>query len=281
MSYKFELAQHFAKHHPHTAARLLEDMAPVAAMDFIDAMSDQNSAEILASMLPYPAAKCISKLSDTDAAKHISALELKTATRILRHMSKDKREHILGKLPWRIAARVSLILNYSLSTVGAWIEPAVLTLPLDCTVCKARERLRNEEYPDYHRIYVVDKMHHLKGFVSLAALIQADDEKGVLSSELKPVSSVLSANATLKMTANDSGWQNNDYLPVVDRQGRFLGVLRHATLQAVITSPRPGGKEQVPSETFLDLAETCYLGLASVLSTSLAVRKPLTERGSQ
>ena len=281
MFYKFELAEHFAKCHPQTSARVLEEMPPAVSMEFIQAIPLQYGIQLLASMLPYPAAKCIAQLPENTAARYLSEMELRIITRILHHVVKEKRDQILGKLPWRIAARVSMILNYSQTTVGAWIEPAVLTLPPDCTTGKARERLSEEKYPDYNRVYVVDKAHHLKGSVSLASLIQTREENILLDRILKPVTHVLKASTTLEMTANDPGWQNQDYLPVIDRQERFLGVLRHATLLTAIAGPRAKRTEQSSSETLLDLAESCYLGLANILSTSLAVKNPLTEKGNR
>ena len=196
-------------------------------------------------------------------------------------MAKKKREQILGRLPWRIAARVSLILNYSQATVGAWIEPTVLTLPLGGTIGKARERLSDEGYPDCDRIYVVNEVHHLKGTIPLISLIQAIDEDILLDRILKPVAHILKAGATLEMAVNNPGWQNHDYLPVIDRQERFLGVLRHATLLSVLAGPRAKRTEQSSSETLLDIAETCYLGLANILSTSLSAKNPMTEKGSR
>ena len=281
MSYKFELAEHFAKCHPQTSARVLEEVPPEVSMEFIQAMPLQHGARLLASMLPYPAAKCIARLPENVAARYLSELEIRTITRILHHVAKEKREQILGRLPWRIAARVSLILNYSQATVGAWIEPAVLTLPLDGTTGKARERLSDEGYPDCDRIYVVNEIHHLKGTIPLISLIQATDEDLLLDRILKPVTHILKASATLEMAVNNPGWQNHDYLPVIDRQERFLGVLRHATLLSVLAGPRAKRTEQGSSETLLDIAETCYLGLANILSTSLSVKNPMTEKGGR
>ena len=280
MSDRLELAQHFARSHAQMAARVLEGVPPDMAMDFISTIPDQPGAQLLASMLPHSAAKCISQLAGPVAARYLSAMEPRTTTRILRLVPKEKQEQIVSKLPWRVATRVSLILNYSLATVGAWVEPSVLTLPLDCTVDKARGRLKGEGYPDYHRVYVIDNSHQVKGFVSLITLIRAEDGNIPLYDMLEPAQSVLKANATVENAVHDTGWQNNDYLPAVDHQGRFLGVLRHATLLEIISSPRQRSREQAPSETFLDLAETCYLGLANVLSTSLAVKKPLPEERS-
>jgi hypothetical protein len=56
----------------------------------------------------------------------------------------------------------------------------------------------------------------------------------------------------------------------VDRTGQLIGVLRYADLRAATTMVRSRKPDADLSGTFMDLAESCYLGLAEVLNTSLA-----------
>ena len=78
-------------------------------------------------------------------------------------------------MPRRRSARISMLLIYSPSMVGAWLEPNVLTLPSRCTAGEAKRRLAQDGYLDFHRIYVVDEQSHVQGYVRLAALINASD----------------------------------------------------------------------------------------------------------
>lgn len=276
MSGKFTLAQHYVEAYPQAAARVLEDMASDAASTFIDAVPDQQSSNLLSSMLPYHAAKCVSHLSASVAARYLGELEPRASAAILRHVQVDQRDEILDGMPRQRSTRIAVILNYSLSMVGAWVEPSVLVLPADCSIGEAQQRLKNEGYPDYHRIYVVDADLHLKGFVKIVRLIQADNDSP-LAAYLEPADLALRANMSLDTAMEHSGWLETDYLPVIDRRDKFLGVLSYAALRSAAGRPRPVSEEQDVSGTFMDLAETCYLGLAEVMSTSLAVEKPAIE----
>lgn len=276
MSAKFTLAQQFVEIYPQAAARVLEEMASDAASTFIDAVPDKQSSNLLSSMLPYHAAKCISQLSAGVAVRYLAELEPRIAAAILRHVPSELRDVILKDLPRQLSARIFIILNYSLSMVGAWVEPSVLAFPLDCSIGEAQLRLKNEGYADFHRVYVVDEAQHLKGFVRMVRLIQADRDSP-LAEHLEPTTGALRASASLDMAMDYAGWLENDYLPVLDRRDKFLGVLSYAALRSAASRPRSPVEDQDVSGTFMDLAETCYLGLAEVMSTSLAIEKSVNE----
>lgn len=280
MSEKFTIAQHFVETYPHDAARVLEEMSAAPASGFIDAVHDKHSVRILSSMLPYHAAKCISTLSPAAAARYLTGLQPRTVANIMRYMTADGREQVLSLLPRRISSQVSIILTYSLSMAGSWLEPTVLTLPLQCTVSEAKARLRNEDYADFHRVYVVDENETLIGFVRLASLIRGNDDHP-LNNYIERSAHYLRASISLDAALEHAAWQTSDYLPVLDRRGRFLGVLRYAALRAALARPAPANEDRGVSGTFLDLAETCYLGLAEIMNTSLANEKPSSRRSEQ
>lgn len=280
MSDKFTLAQQFVEAYPQAAARALEELATAPASTFIDAVPDKESSKILESMLPYYAAKCIAELSADAAARYLGGLEPRSIANILRHTREETRRAILAKLPRRLAPRVTIILNYSLSMIGAWLEPTVLSLPSDCTVGEAKSRLKNETYVDFHRVYVVDEAQSLKGFIRLSTLIKADEETQ-LTDHLELLTRVLRASTSLDMAIEDTAWMDSDYLPVVDRRERFLGVVRYADLRAALSRPRPVAADQDISGGFMDLAESCYLGLADVMNTSLAVDRAANDKGER
>jgi Mg/Co/Ni transporter MgtE len=280
MSGRFALAQQFVEVYPQAAARVLESAAPVMASTFIDAVPDKNSSSLLASMLPYHAGKCVSQLSPDVAARYIAELEPRIAVGILRYVPAESRDAILENIPRRAAARIFLILNYSRSMVGAWVDPTVLSLPADCSIGEARLRLKQEGYADFHRIYVVNEAHALTGCVRLVRLIQAE-ETHRLAEHLEPAPPALSASASLDAALGDSGWLENDYLPVLDRRNKFLGVLRYAALRTAASQPLSVAEDRDVSGTFMDLAESYYLGLADIMSTSLAIDKPAKEAGSR
>lgn len=270
MSDKLILAQQFAETYPQAAARALEALATEPTSKLLEALPDKESASLLGSMLPYYAARCVTQLTPEAASKYLGGLEPRLVANILRHSTDETRRAVLAKLPRRLAPRVTIILNYSTSMIGAWLQPSVLTLPIECTVEEAQSRIRNEGAIEYHRVYVVDAEQSLRGVVNLSSLI-VEAGNVLLSHCLRPVTRFLRATTGLDMALEDTAWLESDYLPVVDRREKFIGVLRYAELRAASARPRTISADQDISGSFMDLAETCYLGLAEVMNSSLAV----------
>lgn len=272
---KFHLALDISTTHPQAVARYLEEYSPTSASSFIDAIPDLLSKQILESMLPYHAAKCMDNLPVHSAARYVGALEARFAASILRHTNEPTREAVIAAMPRTSAARVSVLLRYRLSVIGAWLNPTILVLPLDCRIADAKERLLADGFADYHRIYVVDANRRLKGFVRMIRLMQGDNARQ-LSEFLESLPTPLRANATLEMALDDPNWRNHDYLPVLDRQENLIGILRYADLRAAVSKPKLQALNGDLPGTFLDLAETCYLGLADVMNSSLSSQQTLT-----
>lgn len=278
MSSKFALAEYFVENNPKAAARVLEAIAASEASRFIDGVPDTQSSRLLAAMLPHHAARCVSQLSAEAAAKYLAGLEPRAVAIILRHASSADAGAILEKMPRAFSVRVSIVLNYSLSMAGAWAEPNVFILPADCTIGDGQKRLEQESSFDFHQIFVVDSDQKLQGFVRLGQLLSGPKD-GLISSVLSPAPFVLKASTSLDSAMDDPGWETSDYLPVVDRRGRFVGVLRYVALRAASLNPRPQSDERDLSGTFMDLAETCYIGLADVMSSTLAADGSDQEKG--
>ena len=179
MHSKVSLAIDFADAYPQQAARVLEQLASTETSAFIDSVPDKQSASLLASMLPHVAGRCIAALPVESARKYLSGTNPKTAASILRHVPDATVNSIMKGMRRSHAMRISILLNHSLSMVGAWLEPTILTLPHNCTVGEACKRLQEGNYPDFHRIYVEDGEQNLVGYLRLARLIQEKDERPI------------------------------------------------------------------------------------------------------
>ncbi|MEK9723636.1 MAG: hypothetical protein VW405_09160 [Rhodospirillaceae bacterium] len=265
-------ARDFAERDPEGAARVLEEMAPTLASAFIDAIADVESSRLLGSMLPAHAAQCVAFLEPETAARYLAGLDPRSIASVLRCLDNDAAEAIVKQLPKAMAARTAMILRFPRSVVGAWVNPTVLVLSLDRTVGDAKARLKAEAKAEASRLFVVGSGQSLKGTVRIVDLVRADDETP-LSRLVEPAATAMAATTSIDAALRDPAWETVDVLPVVERRSRFLGALRYADL-------RQAGQEtteETPAEdrdavgSFMELAEYCYLGLAEVVNSSLAI----------
>ena len=136
-----QLASAYLGLHAESAARLLESMPVEQANAVLSAVDATTAGPVLGYMLPTYAARCIELQSPAESAILLEKLGSQEAVAVLRHLEHEHREQVLGALGSQWLVAFKLLLSYPVNTVGAWVEPRVLTLPDDCSAGEARERV--------------------------------------------------------------------------------------------------------------------------------------------
>src|SRR5262245_10507765 len=223
------LAAAFLSGHPESAARLLESMPVEQANAVLGTADVRVSGPVLAHMLPTYAAQCIERQPSADGARLLEQLGSQEAAAVLRHLERDKREAVLGALGAQWVVAFKLLLSYPVNTVGAWVEPRVLTLPDDCNAGEARERIARGAQLAQARIYVLDRSRRIRGAVRGLALLQVSQRK-TLASLLEPADA-LWAREPLATALEHGVWERNTEAPVINREEEFIGVIAYADVR--------------------------------------------------
>jgi magnesium transporter len=229
MSGRQALATAYLRLHPASTARLLESMPADEANAVLSAVDVATAAPVVGHMLPTCAAQCIERQPPADGALLLERLGSQEAVAILRHLPSEHREATLSSLGPQWLMAFKLLLSYPTSTVGAWVEPRVLTLPDDCTVGDARDRIARSERAAPARIYVLDRAHHVRGAVHGLALLQVSTRKK-LASVLEPADALWARDA-LATAQEHPVWELHTEAPVVNRDEEFIGVISYADVR--------------------------------------------------
>ena len=72
-------------------------------------------------------------------------------------------------------------------------------------------------------------------------------------------------------------WRQMDCLPVVDRDGKLVGSIRHVSLRGAILQQRKNERDGRYND-YMSVANNLYVGLAEVLVTSIAKPKSAKSR---
>ena len=253
MSGREELAAAYLRLHPEAAARLLEQM-PAEQANAVLGTADANvAAPVLAHMLPTYAAQCVERQPVADGAQLLEQLGSQEAAAVLRHLERDKRDAVLGALGAQWVVAFKLLLSYPVNTVGAWVEPRVLTLPDDCNAGEARERIARGAQLAQARIYVLDRSRRIRGAIRGLALLQVPQRK-TLASILEPADAIWAREPLA--TAQDHGiWERNTEAPVINREEEFIGVISYTDLRKAYRH----GARSADSNGHRDLAEVTEL----------------------
>jgi magnesium transporter len=229
MSAHEKLAAAFLELHPERAARLLEALPPEQATAGLATADSAIAAQVLGCMLPTYAARRVELLAPAEAAALLEQLGSQEAVAVLRHLENGLREQIIGAMGAQWVVAFKLLLSYPPNTVGAWVEPRVLTLPDDCTAGDARERIARSPRIAQARIYVLDRSQHIRGAIRGVALLQTPNRKKV-SALLEPADA-LWARDPLPTALEHAVWERNTEAPVVNREDEFIGAISYADLR--------------------------------------------------
>jgi Mg/Co/Ni transporter MgtE len=229
MSGHEQLAAAFLSLHPTNAARLLEAMPVQQANAVLASVDVQTAAPVFAQMLPTCAAQCLEREAPAGGALLLERLGTQEAAAILRHVCRDTREAVLGSLGPQWVMAFKLLLSYPANTVGAWVEPRVLTLPDDCHAGEARERIASSALPAQVRIYVLDRSRRIRGAIRGLSLLQIPNRRA-LTAILEPAEA-LWAREPLATAQEHGVWERNTEAPVINREEEFIGVISYTDLR--------------------------------------------------
>ena len=272
MSERIAFAEHFIQTHSQTAARVLEELSDEAVGSFIGAIPDSISLSVLTSMLPYHAAKCLETIPRNTAVKYLAQLNPKQAASILRQSIEATRTELIHLLPRFQASRLSRLLSYPRTLVGAWMDPVILSLPVETRVGEAKKRIFAEKY-DYRIIFTVDIDNRVVGSVSLVELLKFSNDQASINDITQSTVNPIFASTTLDRAINADGWSDSDVLPVIDREEKLVGVLRFADLREALNRPSPDVHASTDSNNLINITEICCLRLADLIVTTLAKEK--------
>jgi len=223
--------------HPAEAARVLERIPGADAAALFATVPARAAAPVLTAMLPSAAARILGSLDDAPALALLAASGVQAAVTMLRYIPEPRRSRLLGGLPTATAVASRVLLGYPDDSVGAWADPDVIALAPETRVSDVLERVRGGDERKVEQVYAVDNEQRLVGIVDLLELLRVPDSTTLAAVLHKPLAT-LTAMTPLTGAATQRGWQQSSVLPVVERDGRLIGVMHRATLARALARSR-------------------------------------------
>ena len=128
-------------------------------------------------------------------------------------------------------------MHFGANSVAAKIDTDICAFDENLSVRATIEAAKRVAEKLLHVIYVVDKDYKLVGYVDIRKLLLADREK-TLEDIMNRDIVFLPATTKLAMAHMHPAWQRVNHLPVVNKNGQFLGTLSQRQLPKTQTTQK-------------------------------------------
>lgn len=247
-----QLAQRFLERHPDAAAEQLAALSPAAAAAAMARLETSAALALFVRLPTLAAAHCLEQLPAEQVTAILAELPLREGINVLNRLAPQTREQYLAALPARAARPLRIGLGRLRDTVAALMDTQISAYPPDTSVQRVLESLDRKPADDACQVYVSDARGHLAGVLPLRSLFAAHPHSRVGSLPLTPIA-VLPASARSAGLAGHPAWLRHTCLPVVDAEGRLVGVLRRERLSEPARAPfKNTGEPLDMAQTFLE-----------------------------
>jgi magnesium transporter len=218
-------------------ARVMLEEYPEDAVPLVESSADAESAQLLARegadvnlgvirrLTPDRAARILACLPPEVLRRAVAGLNPNRAAALFARLDASERERCLASLDENVATELRDLASYSADTAGALMDPRATSFRPDSTVRDVTRRLRSFRSRRVQDIFVVDPDGKLVGSVPLETIVLAEPSTrldGLFQEAPVSVQSVASREEIVQTF----GSHRVASLPVVDFEGRLLGVLR-------------------------------------------------------
>ncbi|PUA31777.1 MAG: magnesium transporter [Zestosphaera tikiterensis] len=219
---------------------IFESLDPYTALSVLIHLGRDYRSELLSRVSLNNLTPVLSKMPDEifyqltlvrgldDLAKVLSHLPYDEIADVMLKLTPRQRAQLLSLLPKESAREVEKLLKYHPESVGGVMTTQVPIFNKDMTVSEARDiyvtRDKAGFYDKHHYIYVVDEKGRLYGWVEVKSFLIKPPHIKLSECSQKPPATV-NVNMDREVAARIAVRYDLLEVPVVDDEGRFLGVV--------------------------------------------------------
>lgn len=229
---------------------------PAEAAHVIETMPADEIEATLAGLPPAALVRCLDYLTTARATLVFSRLPMKSqqkimtlapprlAVLILEGLDEKSRADLLESLPASVRADLERLQRFDPDAVGRLLERPYGTIRESMTVAEALAVLRDSGARQLRSVFVVDRENRLVGKVGMQAMAMASPDEQ-LSELLEPAEGSVMPTAPRREVVEQLEKYRVESLPVVDVEGRLLGVVTQQRMLKVIESVATAGMQRM------------------------------------
>lgn len=227
------LSRRYLLDYPREAARQLEKIAPDEAAELLAPLPSNIALPVWQALIPDVAGTILQMAPPDTARQWLREAEPSVAVGALSQIEEDRRAQLLGLLDAQIAAELRSMLSYPEDAAGRLMDPHVTPLRADWNVDEALLRLKAIRRRGLRELFVIDEAGRLTGRVEIQDLATTDPGRALRDITHPLIASVQELDPREDLVSILEH-QPITELPVVNIDGRFVGVIQHSALLSAV-----------------------------------------------
>lgn len=231
-----------AKLHPAQIADLVEAASRREGEEIIEAVGSDDrelQADVFEELDDQHQREYLGDRSDDQVAEILARMAADDAADVVNDLEEERREKVLALLPVSHRIKVRALLGYDPAEAGGLMSPEFVSLRGSTRVSEALDAVRLSKIPAdlLTCVFVTSREGLLEGSVSVTTMMRSDLDRR-LGDLVKHELPSLQADASFEEVARMMADYNLLSMPVVDEQGRMVGVV---TVDDVLETMLPRG----------------------------------------
>lgn len=223
----------FLRLHPASAARQLDSLPLDQAADEISAQSAAALAPAWPNLAAERGGALLARLPESLARNLLTTITPIEAARFLASTEEHDRRRLLDTLAPEPRAELQALMQYPDDTAGHLMDPRVPTFRPDHSAADALEHLRESRGRAVRTLFVVNGENRLSGQVRIQDVAVARPETP-LRELMHAIPATVNAMDPRDEVVNTVEQHRLADLPVVDLDGRLIGLIQHDMLVQVM-----------------------------------------------
>lgn len=272
------LTLNFITKYPQEAAKILEQLAVEDTVAFIEEIPQEIGSKLLSMLTPQYSGQCFFALEPKVSAALIQGMKFTSTLSMLRINSSETINSLLRLLSADKKVLLEKRLSFPQNSVGAWMDSDLPPVAEALLVGDIRRSLRNSKDAIDYSPCVVKADGTIAGLLSLVKLATAKDGSMVSKIMATDFNSVLDRDS-LQSVASLTDWDRFDALPVINRRGKFVGMLTKKILNKGLSFSTGGGPSESTDSILTDFVNA-YISILSRLVQAIlsSATDPITTK---
>ena len=235
MNLNVALRDTYLREKPGDAARSLESLSDKQLQKQLTGMSAEALVAGMELLVDSRATAVFEQLDSRQREGVLEQASPRLALTLLAGLSTNDRAALLTSMPSAPREDLERLQKFEEGSAGRLLERAYDTIRENMTIAEALDVLRRSGTRRTRSLYVVDGDNRLVGKVDMQSMAMASQDQ-LLGEMLEPLEGSVLATAPRKEVVEQLEKYRVDSLPVVDVEGRLMGVVRYQRLFDAIES---------------------------------------------